>query len=57
MFGHFAPSALSEAGGGGGSFGGDAALSVLQACSLMGFIDLNNIRGCGDVIKAEITSA
>lgn len=35
---------------------GDAALSVLEVCTLMGFIDLNNIRGCGDVIKAEITS-
>lgn len=35
---------------------GSAALSALEVCTLMGFIDLNNIRGCGDVIKAEITS-
>lgn len=31
-------------------------LSVPELCALMGLIDLNNIRGCGDVIKAEITS-
>lgn len=37
-------------------FSGSAALSALEVCTLMGFIDLNNIRGCGDVIKAEITS-
>lgn len=35
---------------------GYAALSALEVCTLMGLIDLNNIRGCGDVIKAEITS-
>lgn len=34
-----------------------AVLSALEVCTLMVFIDLNNIRGCGDVIKAEITSA
>lgn len=35
---------------------GSAVLSALEVYTLMGFIDLNNIRGCGDVIKAEITS-
>lgn len=33
----------------------ECSLVRAPVCTLMGFIDLNNIRGCVDVTKAEIT--